>query len=91
VSHNKPNFDEGINPPEDKKKQKPNKTTSGDQTGEARSDHKVEDLAKAGRDDMDTDEGAAYAKAVDVNTADDETADGKWKSTNDGSGTSETD
>jgi hypothetical protein len=58
VSHNKPNFDEGINPPEDKKKQKPNKTTSGDQTGEARSDHKVEDLAKAGRDDMDTDEGA---------------------------------
>jgi len=37
------------------------------------------------------DESAAYEKAIDANEADDEVAEGKWKSTDDGSGTSETD
>lgn len=58
MSDNEPNSDEGANPAEDIKKQNPNGTTTGDQTGEARSDHKLEKLAKAGRDNMDTDEGA---------------------------------
>jgi hypothetical protein len=50
---------------------------AGDRTGKTGTDHKVDDLAKAGRDDMDTD--------------DDQVAEGRWKSTTDGSGTSETD
>jgi len=58
VSNNKPNSDEGASPVDDVKKQNPTGTTTGDQTGEAGGDHKVEGLAKAGRDDMDTDEGA---------------------------------
>ena len=37
------------------------------------------------------DESAAYEQAMDSGDADDEVADGKWKSTDDGSGTSETD
>jgi hypothetical protein len=37
------------------------------------------------------DESAAYEKAIDADDANDEVADGKWKSTDDGSGTSETD
>jgi hypothetical protein len=36
------------------------------------------------------DESAAYEQAVESDN-DDEVAEGKWKSTNDGSGTSETD
>jgi len=45
-------------PADDVKKQNPTGTTTGDQTGKTSGDHKVEDLAKAGRNDMDTDEGA---------------------------------
>ena len=37
------------------------------------------------------DESAAYKQAIDIDDADDEVAEGKWKSTDDGSGTSETD
>jgi len=37
------------------------------------------------------DESAAYEQAMDSGDADDEVAEGKWKSTDDGSGTSETD
>jgi hypothetical protein len=77
MSNEAPNSDEGARPAEDIKKQNPDGTTTGDQTGETDGDHKVDDLAKAGRDDLDTD--------------DDQVAEGKWKSTNDGSGTSETD
>jgi hypothetical protein len=36
-------------------------------------------------------ESAAYDKATDGDEADDKVAEGKWKSTDDGSGTSETD
>jgi hypothetical protein len=36
-------------------------------------------------------ESAAYDKAADGDEADDKVAEGKWKSTDDGSGTSETD
>jgi hypothetical protein len=45
MSDSEPNSDEGASPAEDVKKQNPTGTTTGDQTG-----HKVEDLAKAGRD-----------------------------------------
>jgi hypothetical protein len=72
-----PNSDEGSSPADDIKKQNPEGTTTGDQTGETGGEHKVDDLAKAGRDDMDTN--------------DDQVAEGKWKSSDDGSGTSETD
>ena len=37
------------------------------------------------------DESAAYENATDTDTDNDEVAEGKWKSTDDGSGTSETD
>jgi hypothetical protein len=37
------------------------------------------------------DESAAYEKALDSDDTDDEVAEGKWKSTDDGSGTRETD
>jgi len=37
------------------------------------------------------DESVAYKKAIDADNPDDEVAEGKWKSTDDGSGTSETD
>ena len=55
MSDIEPNSDEGANPADDIKKQNPEGTTTGDQTGETGGDHKVEDLARAGRDDMDTD------------------------------------
>jgi hypothetical protein len=58
MSDSEPNSEEGASPSEDIKKQNPTGTTTGDQTGETGGDHKVEDLAKAGRDDMDTDEDA---------------------------------
>jgi hypothetical protein len=58
MSNSEPNSDEGASPADDVKKQNPTGTTTGDQTGETGGDHKVEDLAKAGRDDMDTDEDA---------------------------------
>jgi len=58
MSNSEPNSDEGASPADDVKKQNPTGTTTGDQTGEAGGDHKVENLAKAGRDDMDTDEDA---------------------------------
>jgi hypothetical protein len=77
MSNETSNSDEGASPAEDIKKQNPDGTTTGDQAGETDGDHKVEDLAKAGRDDLDTDDG--------------QVAEGKWKSTSDGSGTSETD
>jgi hypothetical protein len=59
-------------------------------------DHKLsnpspDDFSEAAQKSLDAgiaDESAAYEKAVD---ADDEVAEGKWKSTDDGSGTSETD
>ena len=35
------------------------------------------------------DESAAYEKAIDADNADDEVTEGKWKSTDEGSGTSE--
>lgn len=54
----KPNSDEGASPAEDIKKQNSEGTTTGDQTDEAGGKHKVEDLAKAGRSDMDPNEGA---------------------------------
>ena len=54
MSDSEPNSDEGANPVDDIKKQNPTGTTTGDQTGETGGDHKVEDLAKAGRDDMNT-------------------------------------
>jgi hypothetical protein len=53
-----PNSDKNVIPVDDLKKQRPEGTTTRDQTGETGGEHKVEDLAKAGRDDMDTDEGA---------------------------------
>jgi len=56
MSDSEPNSDEGASPAEDIKKQNPDGTTTGDQTGETDSQHKVEDLAKAGRPDMDTDD-----------------------------------
>jgi hypothetical protein len=58
MSDIEPNSDEGASPADDIKKQNPEGTTTGDQTGETGGDHKVEDLAKAGRNDMDTDEDA---------------------------------
>jgi len=58
MSDSEPNSDEGATPADDVKKQNPTGTTTGDQTGETSGDHKVEDLAKAGRNEMDTDEGA---------------------------------
>lgn len=58
MSDSEPNSDEGANPAEDIKKQNLTGTTTGDQTGESDGKHKVEDLAKAGRDDMDTDDEA---------------------------------
>ena len=53
-----PNSDKNASPVDDLKKQRPEGTTTRDQTGETGGEHKVEDLAKAGRYDMDTDEGA---------------------------------
>ena len=58
MSNSEPNSDEGASPADDVKKQNPTGTTTSDQTGETSDDHKVEDLAKAGRNDMNTDEGA---------------------------------
>jgi hypothetical protein len=58
MSDIEPNSDKNASPADDLKKQRPEGTTIRDQTGETGSDHKVEDLAKAGRDDMDTNEGA---------------------------------
>jgi hypothetical protein len=52
------NSDEGASPAKDVKKQSSTGTTTGDQASAIGGDHKVEDLAKAGRDKMDTDEGA---------------------------------
>lgn len=58
MSDDAPNSDEGASPADDIKKQNAGGTTTGDQTGETGGEHKVEDLAKAGRDAMDTDEEA---------------------------------
>jgi len=63
------------------------------------SDHKpsepeLEDFKKTADESLDAgiaDESAAYEKAIDADNADDEVAEGKLKSTDDGSGTSETD
>ena len=63
------------------------------------SDHKPsepgsEDFKKTADESLDAgiaDESAAYEKAIDADNANDEFAEGKSKSTNDGSGTSETD
>jgi hypothetical protein len=63
------------------------------------SDHKPsepesEDFKKTADESLDAgiaDESAAYEKAIDADNADDEVTEGKWKSTDDGSGTSETD
>ena len=63
------------------------------------SDHKPselgsEDFKKTADESLDAgiaDESAAYETAIDADNADDEVTEGKWKSTDDGSGTSETD
>jgi hypothetical protein len=63
------------------------------------SDHKPselgsEDFKKTADESLDAgiaDESAAYEKAIDADNADDEVSEGRWKSTDDGSGTSETD
>ena len=55
MSDSEPNSGEGASPAHDIKKQNPTGTTTGDQTGETGDKHKVEDLAKAGRDDTNTD------------------------------------
>jgi hypothetical protein len=63
------------------------------------SDHKPsepgsKDFRKTADESLDAgiaDESAAYEKAIDADNANDEVAEGKWKSTDDGSGTSETD
>ena len=58
------------------------------------SDPGSEDFKKTADKSFDegiADESAAYEKAIDADNANDEVADGKWKSTDDGSGTSETD
>lgn len=61
--------DEGASLVDDIKKQNPGETTTGDLTGETSFDHKVQDLAKAGRNGLDTD--------------DDQVVEDKWKSTGD--------
>ncbi|WP_426291577.1 hypothetical protein [Sphingomonas sp. TWP1-3-1] len=61
------------------------------------SDHKPSDLGsedfkKTADESLDAgiaDESAAYEKAIDADNADDEVTEGKWKSTDEGSGTSE--
>jgi hypothetical protein len=67
MSDDTPKTDEGSSPVDDIKKQNPGATTTGDQTGEANDDasgeasddpHKVEKLTKAGRDDVDPDDGS---------------------------------
>jgi hypothetical protein len=58
MSDSEPNSDEGASPADDIKKQNSTGTTTGDQSGETGDKHKVENLAKAGREDMDTDEEA---------------------------------
>jgi hypothetical protein len=58
MSDIEPNSDEAASPADDLKKQNLEGTTTEDQAARTGGDHKVEDLAKAGRDDMDTDEGA---------------------------------
>jgi hypothetical protein len=53
-----------------------------------------DDFPEAAQKSLDAgiaNESAAYEKAIDADDADDEVAEGKWKSTDDGSGTSETD
>jgi hypothetical protein len=58
------------------------------------SDPGSEDFKKTADQNLDAgiaDESAAYEKAIDAADANDEVAEGKWKSTDDGSGTSETD
>jgi hypothetical protein len=49
------------------------------------------DVAQKSLDAGIADESAAYESAIKGDEADDEVAEGKWKSTDDGSGTSETD
>jgi len=58
MSDSEPNSDKGASPADDVKKHNPTGTPTSDQTGEAGGDHKVEDFAKAGCDDMDTGETA---------------------------------
>jgi hypothetical protein len=58
------------------------------------SDPGQEDLRKTASQSLDAgiaDESAAYEKVTEADNPDDEVAEGKWKSTDDGSGTSETD
>jgi hypothetical protein len=63
------------------------------------SDHKPsdpgsEDFKKTADESLDAgiaDESAAYEEAIDEDNENGEVAEGKWKSTDDGSGTSETD
>jgi hypothetical protein len=57
------------------------------------SDPGSEDFKKTADESLDAgiaNESAAYEKAIDADNANDEVAEGKWKSTDDGSGTSET-
>jgi hypothetical protein len=54
MSYIEPNSDEAASPADDLKKQNLEGTTTEDQAARTGGEHKVEDLAKAGRDDMDT-------------------------------------
>jgi hypothetical protein len=61
--------------------------TDGKQTNPSAADFK--DTAKKSAEAGIADESAAYEQAIEGD--DDKVAEGKWKSTDDGSGTSETD
>jgi hypothetical protein len=50
-----------------------------------------QETAKKSFDAGIADESTGYEKSVESDNADDEVAEGRWKSTDDGSGTSETD
>ena len=58
------------------------------------SDPGQEDFGKTASNSLDAgtaDKSAAYEKAIEAHNPDDEVAEGKWQSTDDGSGTRETD
>lgn len=61
--------------------------TDGKQTDPSKADFK--DTARKSAEAGIADESAAYEQAIEGD--DDQVAEGKWKSTDDGSGTSETD
>jgi len=66
-------------------------------TGHKQAVSRLDDFREAAEKSLDAsiaDENAAYKNVIDTDTdtsSNDEVAEGKWKSTDDGSGTSETD